>query len=85
MVAVVKHTNDFKQSDVTAHNKALQKMCERWQAIGVNAAPTPEMTLEQFKAEPGFYIKDKGQWRGSFDTEQEARDAKAEWDFERKH
>jgi hypothetical protein len=82
---IVKHSDAFKQADVTAHNKALKKIEDVWARIGVDCGPLEVATLEDFTKDPGFYCKDKGQWKGSYDTEANARDAKAEIDYESKH
>lgn len=83
-MATVKHSKDFKQSHVDSHNATLEKMAAKWAKFGSSMPYTP-LTLARVQEDPGYYIKDRGEWRGAFESEHAATEAKREWDYERKH
>lgn len=88
-MATVKHSDKFKPSDLVKHNETLRNRQLIWKQCGANVCEHVDTTLNDIKSEPGFYVKDvyRGatEWRGPFNTEQEAKDFHAEMSWERKH
>ncbi len=86
----VKHSKDFKASDLNSHNKRYEKLRTGWLNMGQTQAQVdamfPVLTLEAVKGKPGFYGKFSGgkggEWRGPFESEQEAKDVVGEVAYE---
>ena len=86
----VKHSKDFKASDLNSHNKRYEKLRTSWLNMGQTQAQVdgmfPVLTLESITSKPGFYAKFSGgkggEWRGPYDTSAEANDGVAEIAFE---
>lgn len=86
----VKHSSEMKASDVNSHNKRYEKLRNGWLMMGQTQAQVdamfPVATLEQFTSKPGFYGKFSGskggEWRGPYETKEQALDAVGEIAYE---
>lgn len=83
-MATTLHSNNFKQSHINSHNATLKKLADKWVKFGTSM-PYTELTLAEVVRNHGFYVKNRGEWIGPFNTEIEANDAKAEWAYAYKH
>jgi hypothetical protein len=86
----IKHSSEMKKTDVNSNNKKMQKLRDGWSQCGYTQEQVEKMypfdVLETYTSKPGFYGKFSGgrggDWRGPFDTKEQAQDVVGEIAYE---